>query len=95
MSLFSISPGTVKTELMDYTSEKLNEHARFDSVLGSISLDFIPPTFAADLVVALASGKVDALTGRYFTVHDDLPALVQEITDNPASDRGRLRVIGG
>jgi NAD(P)-dependent dehydrogenase (short-subunit alcohol dehydrogenase family) len=94
VSLFAISPGTVKTELMDYTSHKLTERSEFDSVLGSISLDFIPPTFAADLVVALASGAADALSGRFITVHDDLPAYVRELAENPASARGMLRIAG-
>jgi hypothetical protein len=32
----------------------------------------VPPERAADLVVQLASGRADRLTGRYLRVHDDL-----------------------
>jgi NAD(P)-dependent dehydrogenase (short-subunit alcohol dehydrogenase family) len=92
---FAISPGAVKTALMDYTNAELNRRGQFGDVLGSINLDFVPPTFAAELIVALASGKADALTGRYFTVHDDLPALIAEVTSDPSSERGHLRIVGG
>jgi hypothetical protein len=94
VSLFAISPGTVKTDLMDYTTDRLSAHTELGAVLGPL-LAFIPPTFAADLIIALGSGKADALTGRYLTVHDDLPAYIKEITDDPASERGKMRVIGG
>jgi NAD(P)-dependent dehydrogenase (short-subunit alcohol dehydrogenase family) len=92
---FAISPGAVKTELMDYTNAELDRRGQFGDVMGSIKLEYIPPTFAADLIVALASGKADALTGRYFTVHDDLPAWIEEITADPTSERGHLRIVGG
>lgn len=92
VSLFAISPGAVKTELADYANEKLNEINQFESMLGF--LEFIPPTFAGDLIIALASGRADALTGRYLTVHDDLPAYIQSINEDPSSERGKMRVVG-
>ncbi|MBD0859788.1 SDR family oxidoreductase [Gordonia sp. zg691] len=92
VSLFSISPGAVKTQLMDHTSEELARRQQFDSVLGSIEMSFIPPTFAADLVLALAGGTADVLSGRYVSVHDDLPAYIREVSDNPDSLRGLLRI---
>ena len=36
----------------------------------------MPPDHAADLVVLLASGRADALSGRFFTIKDDLLGLV-------------------
>ncbi len=32
----------------------------------------VPPKHAADLVVLLASGRADALSGRFFTIKDDV-----------------------
>jgi NAD(P)-dependent dehydrogenase (short-subunit alcohol dehydrogenase family) len=93
VSLFSMSPGTVKTDLMDYTTAVLNERSEFDNVLGTIDMSFIAPSFAADLVLALAGGEADVLTGRFVTVHDDLPALIRDVADDPTSDRGRLRIV--
>jgi NAD(P)-dependent dehydrogenase (short-subunit alcohol dehydrogenase family) len=37
-----------------------------------------PPTLAAHLVLRLASGEADALSGSYVSVHDDLSVLIEE-----------------
>ncbi len=37
----------------------------------------IPPERAAELVVLLASGKADVLTGRFINVYDDIEELMK------------------
>ena len=39
----------------------------------------VPPERPAQLVLALASGEFDALSGLYLSVFDDLPAVAKEI----------------
>jgi hypothetical protein len=37
----------------------------------------VPPERAANLVVLLASGKADALSGCYISVHDDVAEMLR------------------
>lgn len=52
----------------------------------------VPPELAAELVVLLASGQADALSGRYLTVHDDILALVAQADEVQRRDAYTLRV---
>jgi 3-oxoacyl-[acyl-carrier protein] reductase len=69
--VFSISPGLVRTEM----TESFGDDA-----------PWTPPELAPRLVRALASGKLDALAGRYLHAEhdhvDDLAARAEEIVEN-------------
>ncbi len=52
----------------------------------------VPPTLAAELAVALASGDFDDLTGRAFSVRDDLEQILQQKNDIIQNDRKTLRL---
>jgi NAD(P)-dependent dehydrogenase (short-subunit alcohol dehydrogenase family) len=51
----------------------------------------VPPERACELVVRLASGEADELSGRYITVHDDLQDLVARAETIRRSDSHLLR----
>jgi hypothetical protein len=52
----------------------------------------VSPERGAQLVVALASGRADALSGRYISVHDDLDALVERAASIVHEDLYTLRL---
>lgn len=51
----------------------------------------VGPERAAELVVRLASGDADELSGRYITVHDDLDRLIEQAEAIGRSDAHLLR----
>jgi hypothetical protein len=52
----------------------------------------VPPERSADLVLRLASGQADTLSGRYLTVHDDLDALIARAEEIQRDDLYTLRL---
>jgi 3-oxoacyl-[acyl-carrier protein] reductase len=70
--VFHFSPGLVQTEMT----------SRFPD-----DLPWTPPELAPRLVVALASGRADALAGRYLHAeHDDIEDLIARADDIEAND---------
>ncbi len=53
----------------------------------------VPPNQVADLVAMLASGRADALSGRFFTIKDDVVGLVEQAGDQGLGDLQTLRLI--
>ena len=79
---FAISPGYVKTELTDRLLELQAEKGWFPHLVGRDTLD---PALASRLVVSLASGRADRLSGRFFHALDDLDSIIQradEVVEN-------------
>jgi NAD(P)-dependent dehydrogenase (short-subunit alcohol dehydrogenase family) len=77
--VFSISPGLVRTEM---TEGWLPDDA-----------PWTPPECAPTLVRKLASGRYDALAGRYLHAeHDDLDELLRRIDDVRANDLNAIRL---
>jgi NAD(P)-dependent dehydrogenase (short-subunit alcohol dehydrogenase family) len=77
--VFSISPGLVRTELIG----------------GAFGDDapWTPPELAPRLVRALASGRLDALTGRYLHAeHDDIDDLERRAAQIVADDLNAIRL---
>ncbi len=77
ITVFSIHPGDVITEMSKWLMSDENEHwlpwARQHFTEKSI-----PVTRAADLVRWLAAGKGDALSGCFLSVHDDVEQLAAQ-----------------
>ena len=73
VSVFSISPGYVRTAMTERLLELQEERGWFPHLEGRETLD---PALASQLVVSLASGKADRLSGRYFHALDDLDELL-------------------
>jgi NAD(P)-dependent dehydrogenase (short-subunit alcohol dehydrogenase family) len=79
VTVFAIHPGTVRTPMNDHVlqahADALKQWAPWFRKVFVEGRDD-PPEPAARLVVALASGRADALSGRFITVRDDLDDLI-------------------
>jgi NAD(P)-dependent dehydrogenase (short-subunit alcohol dehydrogenase family) len=75
---FTISPGPVRTAMGEFAlhSPEGEKWLPWYSKLYEDGRDF-PPQRAAELVVKLASGAADVLSGRYFAVTDDVDAMAK------------------
>lgn len=71
IAVFAISPGFVWTEM----TERLRDSPWFPD-FGSPNPN--EPERAGELVVQLASGELDALSGRYIHVRDDIDQMLNE-----------------
>jgi len=77
--VFSISPGLVRTELI---GDNFGDDA-----------PWTPPELAPRLVRALASGRLDALAGRYLHAeHDDIDDVEQRAAEIVAGDLNAIRL---
>jgi short-subunit dehydrogenase len=77
--VFLFSPGLVRTAMTE---------GAFDD-----DAPWTPPELAPELVRKLASGKYDALAGRYLHAeHDDIDDLLARIDDVRANDLNAIRV---
>jgi NAD(P)-dependent dehydrogenase (short-subunit alcohol dehydrogenase family) len=76
--VFFFSPGLVRTEMTSW---------------GSDDLPWTPPELAPKLVAALATGRYDALAGRYLHAeHDDVDDLLARIDDVREQDLNAIRL---
>ena len=80
---FAISPGYVRTAMTEHLLEVQAEKGWFPHLEGRETLD---PGLAGRLVVALASGKADRLSGRFFHALDDLDAILDRSDTVVADD---------
>jgi NAD(P)-dependent dehydrogenase (short-subunit alcohol dehydrogenase family) len=71
---FAITPGFVRTAMVDRIASS-EQGRRFLPELGERS-DAIAPAEAGRLVVDIAAGRLDGLTGRFFHVLDDVDDLL-------------------
>jgi NAD(P)-dependent dehydrogenase (short-subunit alcohol dehydrogenase family) len=78
VTMFAISPGTVRTAMASYSLESAEgkKWLPWFSQLFEQKVN-VPPERAANLVLDLASGKADALTGRMLSIFDDLELLLK------------------
>ncbi|MDQ3670202.1 MAG: SDR family oxidoreductase [Actinomycetota bacterium] len=77
--VFVISPGLVKTEMTDSSFPE--------------DAPWTPPELAPRLVRALASGRADALSGRYIHAeHDDINDLIARAEEIEAEDLNAIRL---
>ncbi len=80
VGVFAIAPGTVRTRMTEYSlnsSEGQTWLPWFRQIFEQ-HLD-APPERAARLVLELASGRADALSGRTFSIYDDLDVVVKNV----------------
>jgi NAD(P)-dependent dehydrogenase (short-subunit alcohol dehydrogenase family) len=93
VSVFTISPGTVRTAMTEHVleSEAGKKWLPWFRKLFDRGRD-VPAEKAAQLVVQLASGRADALSGRFIDVSDDLAKLLERLDDVKLDDLYTLRV---
>ncbi len=93
VSVFTISPGTVRTAMTEHVleSEAGKKWLPWFRKLFDRGRDVLPEK-AAQLVVQLASGRADALTGRFIDVSDDLPRLLERLDEVKRDNLYTLRV---
>ncbi len=78
IAVFALAPGVVRTAITDLAFTP--EWQKWDEVIARLFEEGheSPPEKAAQLVVTLASGKADALTGRLIDISDDLDEMVAQ-----------------
>jgi NAD(P)-dependent dehydrogenase (short-subunit alcohol dehydrogenase family) len=93
VKVFAIEPGTVCTGMAEYALE--SEAGRrwmpwFRDIFEQ-GRD-VPPDHAARLVTLLASGRADALSGRFLTIYDDVLGLAGRAGRGELGDGQTLRL---
>jgi NAD(P)-dependent dehydrogenase (short-subunit alcohol dehydrogenase family) len=93
ISVFAISPGTVRTAMAECVleSEAGKKWLPWFRKLFDRGRD-VPAEQAAQLVLQLASGRADALSGRFIDVSDDLASLLERLEEIKRDDLYALRV---
>jgi NAD(P)-dependent dehydrogenase (short-subunit alcohol dehydrogenase family) len=93
VSVFAISPGTVRTAMSKYVleSEAGKKWLPWFRKLFDRGRD-VPAEKAAQLVVQLASGRADALSGRFIDISDDLEKLLERLEEVKHDNLYTLRV---
>jgi NAD(P)-dependent dehydrogenase (short-subunit alcohol dehydrogenase family) len=93
VSVFAIDPGTVRTAMTEHVlgSEAGRKWLPWFHKLFDGGRD-VPAEKAAQLVVQLASGRADALSGRFIDVAEDLAKLLGRLDDIKRDDLYTLRV---
>jgi NAD(P)-dependent dehydrogenase (short-subunit alcohol dehydrogenase family) len=87
VSVFPIRPGIVRTAMVEASRHRLP----FVQKLLDDGLE-VTPDVVADLVLFLASGRADALSGRLFSVGEDVEEIVRRAPDVHRDDLYSLRV---
>ena len=94
ISAFSIHPGFVHTAMVDSKIESREDEkwlgGWFSNTLRQGNDD--PPERAAELVMFLASGKEDGLSGCFFTVTDDVVEMVKRAEEIQKEELYTLRL---
>jgi len=91
--VFTVSPGTVRTAMTEHVleSEAGKKWLPWFRKLFDRGRD-VPAEKAAQLVVQLASGRADALSGRFIDVSDDLAKFLERLDEVKRDDLYTLRV---
>jgi NAD(P)-dependent dehydrogenase (short-subunit alcohol dehydrogenase family) len=78
IAVFALDPGTVRTAMAEQGLSA--EWQQWDDLLLRIFAEGrdVPPERAAQLTVALASGKADVLSGRFVSVKYDLEQMIEQ-----------------
>ena len=97
ITIFAIHPGNVRTPMTDFLrlspdagQRAPNAQQSFKEAYAKDLLD--PIEDAVALVLRLASGQADPLTGCYLSVADDVPALIQQADVIQLDSRQKLRL---
>ncbi|MDP6415672.1 MAG: SDR family oxidoreductase [Gammaproteobacteria bacterium] len=93
ISVFSVRPGVVRTGITEYMATSPEGQKWKPEIREQLDKGMdLPPERIAQLVLLLASGKANALSGRYFSVHDDMDDLLSRIDEIKRNDLLTLRL---
>ena len=93
ISAFAISPGLVRTRLLDELANSPAGRQWSPELSARAPEDYVGPDAAGALVVRLATGVADALSGRFIHVSDDLDDLVAHADEIAQQDLRALRLV--
>ena len=88
VAIFAVSPGIVSTDMTQFPEEFLRHYPTWR---GLAEREGGSPDRMADLVLTLAAGAHDALSGRFIQVTDD-PTTMLDTSSDPALYTLRLRM---
>ena len=93
VSVFALDPGTVRTAMSEHVleSEAGRKWLPWFRKLFDQGRD-VPAEKAAQLVVQMASGRADALSGRFLGISDELEKLLGRLEEIKTADLYTLRV---
>ena len=93
VSTFAVGPGTVRTSMAEHSlrSEEGQKWLPWFKRIFDEGLD-VSAERPARLVLELASGRVDSLSGRFLSVWDDLDSLLQNVREIEERQLYSLRV---
>lgn len=92
ITVFAVSPGLVRTALTDQLTNSEAGQKWLPHMQHIPDNQWTPPEEGAALVAAIASGKADALSGRYLHVTDDLDDLIARADEIRTNDTLTLRL---
>lgn len=82
VAVFAIAPGTVRTAMSEYSLNSVEGQKWLPWFKRLFDEGFtVPPERPAALVLELASGRADTLSGRFISIYDDLEQLVAHAAD--------------
>jgi NAD(P)-dependent dehydrogenase (short-subunit alcohol dehydrogenase family) len=93
IAVFAIDPGWMSTEMTTYLAES-DAGRRWTPWAPSMFGTEVhaPVSRGADLVITLASGRADSLTGRFLTVWDEVDELVDRADEITRDDLHKMRL---
>ena len=87
VSVFPIHPGTVRTRMVEESRVRLP----YMQAILDRGAD-VPPEAAANLVLMLASGCADSLSGRFFSVNENVDEIIRRAEEVRSRDLYLLRL---
>lgn len=91
--IFAVEPGFVRTAITEYHRDSPAGKKWLSGVKVALAEGRdVSPTRAAALVVALAGGRFDRLSGRYFEIADNLEEVLAQQEEIIAQDHKTLRL---
>lgn len=82
IAVLAIAPGTVRTAMSEYSLNSAEGQKWLPWFKRLFDEGFtVPPERPAALVLELASGRADALSGRFISIYDDLEELIAKGAD--------------
>ena len=93
VAVFAISPGTVRTAMSGYSLNSPEGQKWLPWFRRIMDEKFdVPAERPAKLVLDLASGRADALSGRYLSIYDDLDDMVRNVATIEEKDLYSLKL---